>query len=209
VTGPIWSWQKRPDALQELQLRLCHTLDLEFLERIPVLTMNDWECKQKMDECLGDFQSRIEAASPETGKVAVGVREAFQKHGIFALIILAKNEDLKVISLFLCLEPDRYSSQRWLQAMLKISRSYISTILRRLREWGLIKAYKTNVKGRARGRQLLYMLDAEVRRLLDQNLKDCDFFCEAVVQTVKPIAETYTEVNWRKDVLWPDRQVST
>jgi len=209
-TVPIWPWQKQPDKIPELQLRFCHKLDADFLEIIPVLTENNWKSKQKMDEFQEYLKEKWDA-KPQTENLVLEMPEVFQKHGIIGLIGLSlrglvRDSDLKMISILLCYETTGVFKQVGLQKMLDMSRSYVSMILKRLRGWNLVRAYKVNVKGRAHGRQLGYALDSEARKRLNQDLAEHDFFREAVVQVVKPFVEAFPDIDWRRDIPWPNQQ---
>jgi len=83
---------------------------------------------------------------------------------------------------------------------LQISRSHASAIIKKLRNWRLLTTYKGGGKGRARGRQLVYALNDEARRILEQNLKEMDFLREAVIQTSKAATEKSPSFPWRKDL---------
>jgi predicted transcriptional regulator len=206
-TFALWPWEKEPDKIGLLQLRFCHWLDPEFLELIPVLTENDLNSNKRMDEFREYFRETWNSRS-EAGQMLFSIPEAFRKYGVIALIFLrgpiVRDMDLKAISLFLCLEKNALT-QVALMGMLNVSRSYASTILKRLLSWRFISAYKLKVKGRAHGRKLAYVMDDEVRGLLEKDLAEHDFFRQAVVQVVRPIAEAFSGVAWRKDILWPDR----
>jgi predicted transcriptional regulator len=210
-TFPIWPWEKQPDKIPELQRRFCHKLDAYFLEAIPVLTENNWKSKQRMAE-FEEYMRERRNAQPETEKPVLNMQEVFQKHGIIGLISLSlygrvRDSDLKTISILLCYESARDGfTQVGLQKMLDVSRSHVSTILKRLRGWNLVSAYRANVKGRAHGRQLAYALDSETRKRLNQDLAEHDFFREAVVQVVKPFVEAFPGIDWRRDILWPNQQ---
>jgi predicted transcriptional regulator len=208
-TVPIWPWQKLPDRIPELQLRFCHKLDADFLEAIPVLTENNWKSKQRMDE-FEEYMKERRNAQPQTEKPVLNMQEVFQKHGIIGLISLSlygrvRDSDLKMISILLCYEAVGFK-QVGLQKMLDVSRSQVSTILTRLRGWHLVSAYRADVKGRALGRQLVYALDSEARKRLNEDLAEHDFFREAVVQVVKPFVEAFPDIDWRRDILWPNQQ---
>ncbi|MGD0496751.1 MAG: helix-turn-helix domain-containing protein [Candidatus Bathyarchaeia archaeon] len=208
-TFPIWPWERQPDKISELQRRFCHKLDVDFLEMIPVLTANNWKSKQRMDE-FEEYMREIRNAQPQTEKPVLNMQEVFQKHGIIGLIGLSlygrvRDSDLKTISILLCHEK-LYFTQSGLKKILHVSKSQVSTILKRLREWNLVTADRADAKGRARGRQLAYALDSEAFRRLNQDLAEHDFFREAVVQVVTPIVEAFPGVNWREDISWPNRQ---
>lgn len=208
-TVPIWPWQKQPDKIPELQLRFCHKLDADFLEAIPVLTENNWKSKQRMDE-FEEYMKEKWNARPQNENLILHMSEVFQKHGIIGLISLSRvglvrDSDLKTISILLCCETGVFK-QAGLQKMLDVSRSHISTILTRLRGWNLVSAYKVNVKGRAHGRQLGYALDSEAHKRLNQDLAEHDFFREAVAQVVKPFVEAFPDIDWRRDIPWPNQQ---
>jgi predicted transcriptional regulator len=208
-TAPIWPWQKQPDKIPELQRRFCHKLDADFLEAIPVLTENNWKSKQRMDE-FEEYMKERRNAQPQTEKPMLNMQEVFQKHGIIGLIGLSlygrvSDSDLKTISILLCHEKLCFT-QIGLQKMLDVSRSQVSTILKRLRGWSFVTAGRADAKGRARGRQLAYALDSEALRRLNQDLAEHDFFREAVVQVVTPIVEAFPGINWRRDIPWPNQQ---
>lgn len=197
---PIWPWEKQPDKLRERQPHCCHSHDPDFFERIPVLTENNWKSKLALDEFDKEMYKRMES-DPEKGKAIITVSEDFQKYGIFMLISSFKDIELKVVSLFLCLEPEDVFTQANLQKMLPISRSHISGVLKQLQIHGLVEFCRGNVKGRARGRQLVYWLSEGARKRLEQDLKEHDFFREATFQTVQPYADAYSMFDWRKDML--------
>jgi predicted transcriptional regulator len=213
-TFPIWSWEKQPDKIPELQRRICHKLDADFLEMIPVLTENNWKSKQRMDE-FEEYMREIRNAQPQTERPVLNMQEVFQKHGVIGLIGLlrygrVRDSDLKTISILLCYEREGAAfTQVGLKQMLHVSKSQVSTILKRLREWNLVTADRANVKGRARGRKSVYALDSEARKHLNQDLAEHDFFREALVQVVTPIVEAFPEINWRKDIPWPISNSST
>lgn len=215
-TYPLWHWQKRSDKLEELQRDFCHALDSEFLEKIPVLTQNDWESKQKWDAFRKDLTydfagyrfalTRPYEETKDLFTIQNGLPKIFLKHGIFALIGLFTETELKILFLFLCLEPNKCPKQVWFKIVADISRSYVSTILKKLSEWRLIKAWKTQTKGRASGRQLAYTVNEEVRKILDQNLREHEFLRESMLRSVKPIVQMHTKVPWRKDIDWSDQK---
>jgi DNA-binding MarR family transcriptional regulator len=173
------------------------------LERIPVLTENNWKSKQTLDEFDKEIRKRMEAG-PQIGKATITVFEDFQQYGVFVLIYFLKDVQLKIVSVLLCLQPEYGFTQFNFQKMLSISRSHISGVLKVLQVYRLVNAYPGNVKGRARGRQLVYSLSDKARDRLEQDLKDHDFFREAIVQTVQPFAEAYNMFHWRRDFLRQD-----
>lgn len=197
---PIWPWQKQPDKLRELQPHCCHSHEPDFFKRIPVLTENNWKSKLALDEFDKEIYGRMESG-PEKGKATITVSEDFQKYGIFVLIFFLKDIELKVVSLLSCLEPGYGFTQVNFRMMLSISRSHISGVLKLLRVYELVDAYHGNAKGRARGRQLVYLLSDKARKRLEQDSKEHDFFREATFQTVQPYADAYSMFHWRRDIL--------
>jgi len=213
-TRPLWSWEKRDDKLKKLQRWFCHVIGSEFLEKIPVLTEVDWKSKQRWDafqkNLADDFRREKTGRGPqdvfkiENGVTKISVeylRDLFSKYGIFALIHFFNKTELEMLFQFLDFEPDKWLYQVLFRRTMGISRSYVSTILKRLLGWRLIGAWKTSVKGRARGRQLVYTLTDEAREILEQDLRNHDFFRDAVLETVGPIADRFPKYSWRKDLL--------
>lgn len=109
--------------------------------------------------------------------------------------------ELKALFLLLSLEPDIFVKQAYFRKTMGISTAYVSTILKKFLSWGLIQAGKVSVKGRAHGRQLAYILADEARKILDQDLQNYNFFREAVIETVTPIAERFSTLGWRRDLV--------
>jgi len=207
-TLPLWYWERQPDKTNELQARFCHAMDPEFLERVPVLTENDWQSKQRWSAFLNDLKNGFGVAKTSDGQdlltIKNGLPEIFSKHGIFSLIPFFTETELKALFLFLCIEPGIAVKQVWFQIVMEISRPYVSTILKKLFDWRLILALKGFGEGKARGRQLVYTLTDDARKTLDQDLQNHTFFHEAVVQTVRPIVERFSTYSWRKDLVKPN-----
>lgn len=208
-TRPLWFWEKRSNKLDELQLQFCHVIDSEFLEKIPVLSENDWKSKQRWDAMWKELRDEFGRMRPyeeleDMFKIEKGLPKIFSKYGIFAPIPFFTGSQLETLFLFLCLEPGHCPKQVWFQLVMEISRSYVSTILKKLQRWGLIQAWRAParaVRGRARGRQQMYELSDGARKILDQDLRNYDFFRDAVIQTVGPIAERSPTYHWRKDLV--------
>lgn len=203
-THPLW--KKSDDWLKGFQQRFCHVLDREFLEKIPVLTENDRESYQRflvLETELGNhyIQKNLGEDPSSLFTIESGVLKIFSKHGIFALINFLSKTELGMIFLFLGVEPDQWLSQVWFQVVMEISRSHVSTILKKLLVLRLIQAGKpSSVKGRARGRQLVYQLSDKARKILEEDLKNHSFFRKAVIETIDPIADRFPMFHWRKDL---------
>ena len=205
-TRPLWFWEKRNDKLGKLQLQFCHVIDLEFLEKIPVLSENDWKSKQRWDAMLEELTDEFGRMRPyeeleDMFKVEKSLPKIFSKYGVFALIPFFTGSQLEAVFLFLCIEPDYRAKPIWFQIVMEISRSYVSMILKKLFSWRLIQAWKAPAMGRARGRQLAYALSDEAREILDEDLRNHDFFRDAVIQTVGPVAGKLPDYHWRKDLV--------
>jgi len=87
-TRPLWYWEKQTDKLQELQHHFCHALDPEFLEKIPVLTENDWKSKLAWDAFRKDLVNDFGRLKPDNEIedmliVRNGPPKIFVKHGSF------------------------------------------------------------------------------------------------------------------------------
>ena len=203
-TRAIWFWEKQNS--KSIQLQFCHALSSEFLEKIPVLSENDWKSWQRWSIMGMDLRDSRGASHEELYdaffKIENGLPKILNKYGIFALIYFFNMTELKVLFLFLSL-PSKCPLQVFFMQVMGISRSYVSTILKELRIWRLIEAYKAGEtrKGRARGRQLIYNLADEARRILDEDLRNYDFFRSAVIETVSPVAQEFSNYRWRKDLV--------
>ena len=205
-TRAIWFWEKQKRELDRLQLWFCHALDSEFLKRIPELSENDWASKQRWDGMLNDLTDDFGRMKPyeELKKTLFrtenGLLMLFLEYGIFALILRFTKREIETLFLFLCI-PGKCPFQVWFQKVMEISRSYVSTILKELQSYGLIEAWKAPVEGRAKGRQVAFAMKEKARQILEKDLRKHDFFREAVVETVKPIAEKFPKYPWRKDLI--------
>jgi len=207
--GRIETYPLSPKEKQDSELlrrRFCHAPDSELLEQIPVLSENDqrarWQkwlrIKMDVDRCRFGSNPRHELA--KLFEIEDGLPKIVNEYGIFALIYFFNMTELKVLFLFLGLK-DGYPRQIFFQYVMRISRSYVSTILNKLKRWRLIEAWKPPVKGRAHGRQLTYGLSDKARERLEEDLRTYDFFRSAVAETVSQTAETFPKLPWRKDLL--------
>jgi len=92
-----------------------------------------------------------------------------------------------------------------LKENMKISRSYVSVILKKFVQWRLVNAFKPeNVKGRCRGRQLSYCISAEARPILEKDLQDIHFLHAAFLDMIVPIRDEFLASYWRSDILFVD-----
>lgn len=202
-TKPLWFWEKQNST--SIQLQFCHALSSEFLEKIPVLSENDWKNWQRWSIMRMDLRDYFRGPSREElydafFKIENGLPKILNKYGIFALIYFFNMTELKVLFLFLSL-PGKCPIQVFFQQVMGISRSYVLTILKKLRIWQLIEAWKPQVKGRAQGRQLAYRLSDNARKVLDEDLRNYHFFRDAVVETISQFAEQFPTYPWRKDLV--------
>jgi hypothetical protein len=176
-----------------------------------VLSENDVKCAQKLKGFRREFvdergEKRTEESIKALFTTGKGPPEIFLRHGAFPLLVFFTETCLKVLYLFLCLDPTQRPYQKFFLKCMKTSEANISTIIKELRKWKLVEAFKAGVKGRANGRQLCYGLSTVARQRLDKDLMECDFFRETVRRTVRPIALCFSELHWRKDLGLLDRE---
>lgn len=176
-TQPLWLWEKQNSKL--LQRRFCHALDSELLEKIPVLSENDRKSWQRWVGIEMDLRYYRLGLRPRNEldtffEIENGLPKILNKYGIFALIFFFNVTELEVLFLFLGLKGS-CPFQAFFQQVMGISRSYVSTILKKLRSWRLIEVYKPQVKGRAQGRQLAYYLSDKARETLEEDLRNYHF----------------------------------
>lgn len=205
VTTPIWFWEKQADKIARLQSRFCHAAHSGFIEQIPVLSENDLKSRQKRDDFWKELDDESGKAKPyeDVKYLFIADKEPpqiFLKHGIFALIWFFTETELKALFLFLSMDGGG-PKPVFFEKTMQISKSYVCMILGKLRKWKLAQPYRYPAKGRAGGRQLVYTLTDQARRILDQNVQDHDFVRKALVEMVKPIAERMPNLGWRKDLL--------
>jgi hypothetical protein len=202
--------------MRELQLFSCHKIDSSLMKQLPVLTDNDFECKQKLEEFQKDLRNGSGQEEAENNRKRLfsnekGPPEAFLRHGIFPLLFCFSETELKILYFLLCLEPLHFVFQRLFIRSMPISRSHVSTILKKLRLWKLVWCFRAeaadsaSVAGRARGRQLIFGISDSARSRLDKDLWEMDFFREEVTRTIRPIALSFSHIHWRKDLGLLDR----
>lgn len=204
-TLPLWPSEKPEDKIRQLQPFVCHMIDVSLIKQAPVLSENDVKCAQKQKDFLREFiNERGEVKTGEDTRPLFtsekGPPEIFLRHGVFPLLRFFTETSLKVLYFFLCLDPKQLPYQRFFLNHMKMSRSSISAIITRLRNWKLVVAHRAEVKGRANGRQLCYGLSTVARQRLDKDLMECDFFRETVKKTVRPIALNNSQILWRTDI---------
>lgn len=197
--------------MARLQPFFCHKIDSELVNQVPVLAENDWIAKQKLTEYLNEFMdekggAKTWEAIKHLYTVEKGPPEIFLKHGIFPLIYYFNIQELKALFLVLCLEPQLYVKPQFFIRLMQIKRSYVSAILKKCTKWRFFVRYRDkDAQGRARGRQLLYGFNPDVRARLDKDLSDFDFFRDEVKKTIRPTALHVSEIPWRKDLGLFDR----
>jgi hypothetical protein len=64
------------------------------------------------------------------------------------------------------------------------------------------------VKGRAQGRQLAYEVTEDARKILDEDLRENDFFRIIVMETLRHCTEMNPGSFWRKDLNLPEKVVN-
>jgi hypothetical protein len=85
--------------------------------------------------------------------------------------------------------------------VMEISKTYASIILKKLRDWQLIRAVKGLGKGRARGRKLAYALAEPARKILEQDLQTHAFFRNALIEMLALNASRFPTFPWKKELL--------
>lgn len=203
---PLWFWERKEDRIRELQPFFCHTIDLEMISQIPTLSQNDWVAGQKWNGYRKEFVDENEQVKPREAYEHLlssenGPPQIFLKHGIFPLIHLFTETELKLLHLLLCVDLDHASRPKFFVLAMRISRTAVSNIFKKLRKWKMLVQYRTDVKGRARGRQRAWALTAETRARLEKDLSDFDFFRNDLRTTFRPIGLCYRELPWRQSVL--------
>jgi hypothetical protein len=211
VTQPLWHWEKPDTKINELQPFFCHKIDSTLTKEIPVLTENDWTAHQRLIEFskeLRDEKDQVKSAEDieRLFSAEKGPSEVFLKHGIFPLIFSFTKTELKALFLLLCLEPGYSVRQVFFMEEMQVSRTYASMIIKKFTKEKFVTGHRAPTKGRARGRQLTYAFDGEVRARLDKDLSDFDFFRNEIKKTVRPIALCFNEKPWRKDLGLLDRE---
>jgi len=211
VTQPLWHWEKQEDKIRELQPFFCHRIDSTLIQKIPVLTENDWLAKQKLTEFANEFvDDKGQAKPPDATEHLLttkdGPPQIFLKHGIFPVIASFTETDLKALFLILCLETGYSVKQAFFRETMQISPSYASMILKVFAKWKFVVVYPWRAKGRARGRLSGYSLRVEVRARFEKDLSDFNFLRNEVKKTVRPIALCFREKPWRKDLGLLDRE---
>ena len=203
-TQPLFPLEKRSSKF--LQHRFCHALDSELLEKIPVLSENDQKSWGKwigIEMDLRDYRFGLRPRAELYDmffKIENGLPKIVNKHGIFALFFFLNRTELEVLFLFLGLKRS-CPLQAFFKQIMGISRSYVSTILKKLASWRLIEAWKPQVKGRAHGRQLAYRLSDRARETLEEDMQNYDFFRNIVAETIGHIAKEFPAFPWRKGLV--------
>ncbi len=117
-TLPLWPWEKPEDKIRELQPFFCHTIDASLIKQAPVLSENDVKCAQKLKEFKREFvdergELKTDEAIQALFSAEKGPPEIFLKHGAFPLLSLFTETSLKVLYIFLCLDPTQRPYQKF------------------------------------------------------------------------------------------------
>jgi hypothetical protein len=204
-TVPLWPGEKPEDRIPQLQKSCCHIIDASLIKQAPVLSENDVKCAQKLKEYRMEYyDERGERKTAEAMKpllvVKDGPPEIFLRHGIFPLLSDLTETGLKILYLFLSMNPTQMLIRRFFMELLRTSSPNVSTIIKRLRNLKIVTVHKIPVKGRRNGRQICLALSTASRQRLEKDLLEYDFFREAVRNVVRPLALNYSTLRWRTDI---------
>lgn len=200
----VWGEETKDIALLETTYGL--KIDAELLARLPKLSEADCQSRQKWLSYREEFKhpSGIAKTYEELKEFYTtkdGLVAGFSRHGIFVLLDVQSMTHLKILFLLLSLEKNILVQTSWLRKALGLSTASVSGILKKLKEWGLVKDCSWDgVKGRARGRQRYFFVCEKTREVLDRDLQNHAFFRKIVRDVVDPVAQRNPADRWRKDL---------